>query len=56
MSRMSEVHMRCVELCAEMEDGSIDLDEATEILSEEFSLQYEHAATFLSNVCEIGVE
>lgn len=56
MSRMSEVHMRCVELCVEMEDGSIDMDEATEILSEEYRIPYNIAASYLTSVSEIGIE
>lgn len=37
MSRMAELDMRCTELSAMMEDGSIDLDEAVEMLCEDYT-------------------
>jgi len=51
-ARMSDVHASCMILCASMEDGVIDFDEAIEILSEEFAIQYDEAAGFLYQVCE----
>ena len=53
MSRMAELHTKCIELGAMMEDGSIDFDEAVEILCEEFPvLKHEDATTFLLNTFE----
>lgn len=53
MSRMAELHTKCVELGAMMEDGSIDFDEAVEILCEEFTaLSYEDATGFLLDLFE----
>ena len=53
MSRMSEIHAKCMEIGAMMEDGSIDFDEAVEILCEEFTaLSYEDATGFLLDLFE----
>jgi|DEB0MinimDraft_3_1074331.scaffolds.fasta_scaffold839032_1 hypothetical protein len=52
MSVMSRLHMSCVELIAEMEDGSIDFDQAVEMLCEEFGIGYDQATYFLTEVTE----
>lgn len=50
MSKMSEIHLRCVELNDEMEDGMIELDYAIDVLIDEFGLEYDQAAGFLFEV------
>lgn len=53
MSRMSEIHAKCMEIGAMMEDGSIDFDEAVEMLCKEFPvLNYEYANIFLLDMFE----
>lgn len=53
MSRMAELDMRCTELSAMMEDGSIDLDEALEMLCEDYpTMSYEYAQQLLAEVFE----
>lgn len=39
MSKMSNISLICQELVIEMEDGTIDMDEALEILSEETGIE-----------------
>ena len=53
MSRMSEIYAMCMEIRVMMEDGSIDFDEAVEMLCEEFPvLNYEEANIFLLDMFE----
>ena len=53
MSRMSEIYAMCMEIGVMMEDGSIDFDEAVEMLCEEFpALNYEEANIFLLDMFE----
>ena len=53
MSRMSEIYAMCMEIGVMMEDGSIDFDEAVEMLCEEFPvLKHEEANIFLLDMFE----
>jgi hypothetical protein len=53
MGKMSELHRTCMEYASMLEDGSIDLDEAVEMLIELYpSLSHEMASSFITDVFE----
>lgn len=53
MSKMSELHRVCVEMAVMIEDGSIDMDEAIEMIMESYpEMSLETATMFLSDVFE----
>lgn len=53
MSKMSELHRVCVEMAVMVEDGSIDMDEAIEMIMESYpEMSLETATMFLSDVFE----
>ena len=53
MSKMSELHRTCMEYASMLDDGSIDLDEAVEMLIELYpSLSHEMASSFITDVFE----
>lgn len=56
MSVMSEIHQSATELVQLIKDGTISMEEAVEMMTEEFNLDTTQARVFLSDVWESDIK